>query len=285
MLVLNTELLERKAWDETAIEGRSEELADRLIVIWPGAQRYMPASWVGPQAEVSPENADLSGDEIFEIFEGATPYLRELLVNLARDPGQRRTYEQIEESIGWPRRRLASVLGGFRAANRELGAKRPYRIHMDEDGTWWMWLDDQAASVINDALAAEDESRAATADETRERIADESVRELVDLIPERVASTDGLSCRMFEGAQQVVINGTDGRSVSGYFAKEWLFLWFRGHSSGDHAKFSARLSEPEQVIVNADGVLRFHVRDAEDLDVVLAALLGGAEQEDGEQPS
>jgi len=276
MLVVNQELLKREGWDETAIEARGDQMADRLIVIWPGAQRYMPASWVGQQAEVSPENADLSGEAIFEVFERASPYLRELLVNLAGDPRQRRTYEQIEESIGWPRRRLASVLGGFRAANRELGAKRPYRIHMDGAGTWWMWLDDQAASVINDALAAEDESRAATADEIRERITDERVRELIDLIPERVASTDGLSCRMFEGAQQVVINGTDGRSVSGYFAKEWLFLWFRGHSSGDHAWFGARLSDPEQVVVNGNGVLRFHVRNEKDLDVVIDAVASRA---------
>jgi len=147
---------------------------------------------------------------------------------------------------------------------------------MDGAGTWWMWLDDQAASVINDALAAEDESRAATADEIRERITDERVRELIDLIPERVASTDGLSCRMFEGAQQVVINGTDGRSVSGYFAKEWLFLWFRGHSSGDHAWFGARLSDPEQVVVNGNGVLRFHVRNEKDLDVVIDAVASRA---------
>ena len=54
--------------------------------------------------------------------------------------------------MGWPRRRIASVLGGVsRIRNLEFGGRRPYRF-LDErnsaSGRWEMWMDaDQAAAV------------------------------------------------------------------------------------------------------------------------------------------
>ena len=54
--------------------------------------------------------------------------------------------------MGWPRRRIASVLGGVsHLRHTEFGGRRPYHFYgarESDSGRWEMWMDgDQAAAV------------------------------------------------------------------------------------------------------------------------------------------
>jgi hypothetical protein len=57
--------------------------------------------------------------------------------------------------MGWPRRRIASVLGGVsHLRNMEFGGRRPYRFLSDRDspsGRWEMWIDADQARAVRDA--------------------------------------------------------------------------------------------------------------------------------------
>ena len=69
-----------------------------------------------------------------------------------RLPDRPRTFPEIEDAIGWPRRRIASVLGGVsHLRHTEFGGRRPYRFLDDRrsaSGRWEMWMDaDQARAV------------------------------------------------------------------------------------------------------------------------------------------
>jgi hypothetical protein len=90
--------------------------------------------------------------EIARFHDRCSDLMRALLDALADAPGRPRTLPEIEDAIGWPRRRIASVLGGvFHLRMTEFGGCRPYRF-LDErqsaSGRWEMWMDaDQAAAV------------------------------------------------------------------------------------------------------------------------------------------
>jgi len=78
--------------------------------------------------------------------------VRELLDALARAPNRPRTFPEIEDALGWPRRRIASVLGGVsHLRHTEFGGRRPYRFHDEHrsaSGRWEMWMDaDQARAL------------------------------------------------------------------------------------------------------------------------------------------
>ena len=90
--------------------------------------------------------------EIERFHDRCSDLMRELLGELATSPGAPRTFPQIEDSIGWPRRRIASVLGGVsHLRHREFGGRRPYRFYGDRESAsrrWEMWMDaDQARTV------------------------------------------------------------------------------------------------------------------------------------------
>ncbi len=81
--------------------------------------------------------------------------MRELLGALARVPDEPRPFPEIEDEIGWPRRRIASVLGGVAHLRQtEFGGRRPYRF-LDErvspSGRWEMWMDARQAAAVADA--------------------------------------------------------------------------------------------------------------------------------------
>ena len=83
--------------------------------------------------------------------------MRELLDALADAPGRPRPLPEIEDAMGWPRRRIASVLGGvFRLRMTEFGGCRPYRF-VDErqsaSGRWEMWMDAGQARAVRAAQA------------------------------------------------------------------------------------------------------------------------------------
>ena len=99
--------------------------------------------------------------EIARFQDRCSDLMRELLDGLAATPDAPRPFPAIEESIGWPRRRIASVLGGvWHLRQTEFGGRRPYRFYGDresESGRWEMWMDAaQARAVI---AAAEGDAR------------------------------------------------------------------------------------------------------------------------------
>src|SRR4029450_111451 len=65
-----------------------------------------------PTAEHAPHTALTLPGERAPFHDRCSDLMRELLRELARAPGRPRTFPQIEDAIGWPRRRIASVLGG-----------------------------------------------------------------------------------------------------------------------------------------------------------------------------
>ena len=93
--------------------------------------------------------------EIARFHDRCSDLMRELLDALADAPEQLRTFPQIEDAIGWPRRRIASVLGGVsHLSNTEFAGRRPYRF-MDEkrsaSGRWELWMDAAQARAVRDA--------------------------------------------------------------------------------------------------------------------------------------
>ena len=93
--------------------------------------------------------------EIARFYDACSGLMRELLDALAAAPGRPRPFPQIEDAIGWPRRRIASVLGGvFRLRQTEFGGRRPYRFHDERASAsrrWEMWMDDAQARAIHEA--------------------------------------------------------------------------------------------------------------------------------------
>jgi hypothetical protein len=81
--------------------------------------------------------------------------MRELLDGLSAAPDDPRPFPEIEDAIGWPRRRIASVLGGVAHLRQmEFAGRRPYRF-LDErnsgSGRWEMWADAAQARAIRAA--------------------------------------------------------------------------------------------------------------------------------------
>jgi len=92
-------------------------------------------------------------DEIARFYDRCSDLMRELLDGLAAAPDRPRPFPEIEDAIGWPRRRIASVLGGVsHLRHTEFGGRRPYRFHgarHSASGRWEMWMDgDQARAVL-----------------------------------------------------------------------------------------------------------------------------------------
>ena len=94
-------------------------------------------------------------DEIARFYDRCSDLMRELLDALADAPDRPRTFPQIEDALGWPRRRISSVLGGVaRLRQTEFGGRRPYRF-LDErrsaSGRWEMWMDAAQARAVRAA--------------------------------------------------------------------------------------------------------------------------------------
>jgi hypothetical protein len=103
-------------------------------------------------AQHAPDNAMTDPDEIARFHDRCSHLMRELLGALAAAPDMPRPFPAIEDALGWPRRRIASVLGGVcRLRQTEFGGRRPYRFHDERQsasGRWEMWMDaDQARAL------------------------------------------------------------------------------------------------------------------------------------------
>jgi hypothetical protein len=105
--------------------------------------------------EHAPQNAMTDPGEIARFYDRCSDLMRELLDELAAAPGRPRTFPEVEDSIGWPRRRIASVLGGVsRMRHTEFGGRRPYRFYGDRDsasGRWEIWMDAGQAGAVRGA--------------------------------------------------------------------------------------------------------------------------------------
>jgi hypothetical protein len=100
----------------------------------------------------APQNAMTDPGEIARFHDRCSDLMRELLEALAAAPDTPRTFPAIEDSIGWPRRRIASVLGGVsHLRHTEFGGRRPYRFYGARDsgsGRSEMWMDARQAAAV-----------------------------------------------------------------------------------------------------------------------------------------
>lgn len=105
--------------------------------------------------EHAPHNAMDEPGEIAAFRDRCSPLMAALLDELARTPDAPRTFPEIEAALGWPPRRIASVLGGvWRLRQGAFGGRRPYRFHDDRDapsGRWELWMDAVQAAAVRDA--------------------------------------------------------------------------------------------------------------------------------------
>jgi hypothetical protein len=104
-------------------------------------------------------NAMVDAEEIARFHDRCSDLMRALLGALAASPDQPRPFPAIEDELGWPHRRIASVLGGVsRLRLLEFEGRRPYRF-IDErhaaSGRWEMWMDSGQARAITAAQRAE----------------------------------------------------------------------------------------------------------------------------------
>ena len=108
-----------------------------------------------PRVQHAPQNAMTDPGEIDRFYDRCSDLMRELLDALAEAPDRPRAFPVIEDAIGWPRRRIASVLGGgAHLRQTEFGGRRPYRF-LDErrsaSGRWEMWMDAAQARAVRAA--------------------------------------------------------------------------------------------------------------------------------------
>ena len=102
--------------------------------------------------EHAPQNVMRDPGEIARFHDRCSDLMRALLHGLAEAPGRPRPFPEIEDAIGWPRRRIASVLGGVsHLRHSEFGGRRPYRFldsRAAESGRPEMWMDADQARVV-----------------------------------------------------------------------------------------------------------------------------------------
>lgn len=101
------------------------------------------------------ENAMDDWDEVARFYDRCSDLMRELLDALAVAPDEPRTFPDVEDALAWPRRRIASVLGGvWHLRTAEFGGRRPYRFvdeHRSASGRWEIWCDNIQANAIRAA--------------------------------------------------------------------------------------------------------------------------------------
>jgi hypothetical protein len=90
--------------------------------------------------------------EIARFHDRCSNLMRELLGALAATPDRSRTFPEVEDALGWPRRRIASMLGGVAHLRQtEFGGRRPYRLQdgrRSTSGRWEIWMDSAQARVV-----------------------------------------------------------------------------------------------------------------------------------------
>lgn len=109
--------------------------------------------------EHAPHNALYDPDEIARFHDRCSDLMRELLAALAITPDEPRPFGDVEDSLGWPRGRIASMLGGVcRLRQTEFGGRRPYRLNNEQSGSgrWEIWMDAaQTRAALSEGVAAD----------------------------------------------------------------------------------------------------------------------------------
>ncbi len=107
------------------------------------------------RGEHARENAMGDRGEIARFHDRCSDLMRDLLCALADTPDRPRTFPEVEHALGWPRRRIASVLGGVaHLRTTEFEGRRPYRFRDDRQsasGRWELWMDAGQARAVRAA--------------------------------------------------------------------------------------------------------------------------------------
>ena len=102
--------------------------------------------------EHAPQNVMVDAGEIARFHDRASDLMRALLGEVASVPDRPRPFPAIEDALGWPRRRIASVLGGvFHLRHTEFAGRRAYHFHDERQsasGRWEMWMDAGQADAV-----------------------------------------------------------------------------------------------------------------------------------------
>lgn len=102
--------------------------------------------------EHAPGNAMVDVDEIARFRDRCSELMAALLDELSMSPDFPRTFAEVEDALGWPHRRLASVLGGVsHLRHHEFGGRRPYRMLGEREsasGRWEIWMDAGQAAAL-----------------------------------------------------------------------------------------------------------------------------------------
>ncbi len=108
--------------------------------------------------EYGPQRAMDEPGEIERFYDRCSDLMRQLLDGLSVEPDRPRPFGEIEDAIGWPRRRIASVLGGVAHLRKtEFEGRRPYRFLDDRrspSGRWEIWMDADQAEAVHVARRA-----------------------------------------------------------------------------------------------------------------------------------
>jgi hypothetical protein len=111
------------------------------------------------RGEHAPHNAMEEPDEVARFHDRCTELMRQLLDGLAASPDRPRPFPEIEDELGWPHRRISSVLGGAaRLRLLEFGGRRPYRFReprQTRSKRWEMWMDGDQARAVRVAQRSE----------------------------------------------------------------------------------------------------------------------------------
>jgi hypothetical protein len=103
-------------------------------------------------AEHAPQNVLEAAGDIARFYDRCSDLMRELLDALSVAPDRPRTFPEVEDTIGWPRRRIASVLGGVSHLRQtEFGGRRPYHLRDERRSAsrrWEIWMDRGQASAV-----------------------------------------------------------------------------------------------------------------------------------------
>jgi hypothetical protein len=90
--------------------------------------------------------------EILAFRDLCSPLMAALLDELARVPDAPRPFPEIEDALGWPHRRIASVLGGVAHLRRmQFSGRRPYRFAEPRHASsrrWELWCDATQATAL-----------------------------------------------------------------------------------------------------------------------------------------
>jgi hypothetical protein len=107
--------------------------------------------------EHAPQNAMTDADDIARFRDRCSALMGALLDELARAPGVPRTFPEVEAALGWPQRRIASVLGGVsHLRHTEFAGRRPYRFlgaRESDSGRWEIWMDSRQAAALRATVA------------------------------------------------------------------------------------------------------------------------------------